>query len=130
MTFSASSVRQPEEWPRAFTECLSAGDLGGMLALYETDACLQAPSGEVAAGHERIRAVLAGLIRSQARLESRVAKSLVTGDLALLYSDFDGTLIAPSGERRDVHQRAIEVLRRQSDGSWKLVFGDPVARGA
>ena len=34
-----------------------------------------------------------------------------------------------AGKRADIHHRAIEVLRRQPDGRWKLIVGDPNARG-
>ena len=29
----------------------------------------------------------------------------------------------------DVHGRAIEIVRRQPDGTWKLIVGDPHGRG-
>jgi len=48
--------------------------------------------------------------------------------LALLYTDFDGTTVDGSGKTIELRSRAIEVLRRQTDGTWKLIIGDPNAR--
>jgi ketosteroid isomerase-like protein len=33
-----------------------------------------------------------------------------------------------SGKTVAVHHKAIEVLRRQPDGAWKLIVGDPNGR--
>jgi len=49
---------------------------------------------------------------------------VVAGDTALLYTDWHGTMAG--GEE---HSRAVEVLRRQTDGTWLLVVGDPNGRG-
>ena len=130
MKQTTSSVREPENWPRAFTKHLGAGELDEILALYDPEAQMLAPpQGELVAGHAAIRPVVAGLIQSRARLQSHVVRCVTTGDLAILYTDFDGALTTASGETREIRQRAIEVLRRQPDGTWKLVFGDPVGRG-
>jgi uncharacterized protein (TIGR02246 family) len=130
MNQTLDSVQQPAFWPQAFITHLAAGNLDEIVALYEPDARMLAPStGEQVAGHDAIRSVVAGLIQSHARMQCQVVKCVTTGDLAMLYTDFQGSLHLPSGEKRDIRQRAIEVLRRQPDGTWKLVFGDPLARG-
>jgi ketosteroid isomerase-like protein len=129
MNQTVDSVQQPESWPRVFTAHLAAGNLDEMVALYEPEARMLAPTtGEQVAGHAAIRSVLAGLIQSHALLQCQVVKCVTSGDLAMLYTDFHGSLRAASGEKHEIQHRAIEVLRRQPDGSWKLVFGDPQAR--
>jgi len=45
-----------------------------------------------------------------------------------LYTDFEGTRVDDAGKTIPVRNKAIEVLRRQPDGSWKLIVGDPNAR--
>lgn len=128
---ASDAVRDPESWPAAFTQRLDAGDVDGILSLYESEAKMLAPpEGTVTAGHAAIAAVMAGLSKSQARLQSHVVSCVTVADIAILYTDFRGSLTEPSGARREMQQRAIEVLRRQSDGSWKLVFGDPMGRAA
>ena len=53
---------------------------------------------------------------------------MVVGEIAQLYTDFEGTREDDSGRTVPVHAKAIEVLRRQPDGSWKLIMGDPNGR--
>jgi uncharacterized protein (TIGR02246 family) len=119
----------PEDWPRVFEQHLNAGDLDKVMSLYEPDARFVAPSGETLIGLDRIRQVIAGLIQSNTKFQSRVLRVSRIDDLALLYTDFDGTTVDGSGKTIELRSRAIEVLRRQPDGTWKLIIGDPNGRG-
>ena len=121
--------RDPEDWPSLFAQHLNAGDLEKVLSLYEPEARFVAPSGETLGGRDRIGEVIAGLIRSNTKFHSRVRRVTRIDDLALLYTDFDGTTVDRSGKTIELSSRAIEVLRRQPDGTWKLIIGDPNARG-
>ena len=47
----------------------------------------------------------------------------------LLYTDWQATAVGPSGQPVEDCHKAIEVLRRQPDGTWKLIVGDPKGRG-
>ena len=69
-------------------------------------------------GRDRIRDVLTRMIRSKTKLQSRVIKAISANDVAVLYTDFQGTTMD-----------AIEVLRREPDGCWNLIIGDPNGRG-
>ena len=122
------SVQRPEDWPRAFEEHLNAGDLDGMIELYDPEARFVSRSGDTVIGHERIRPVLAELIRTNTRMQGRVARVVDVGDIALLYTDFLGTTIDVAGRTVEVRSHAIEILRRQPDGTWKLIVGDPNGR--
>lgn len=119
---------EPQDWPRIFTERINAGDLDGAAALYEPDARFVTPSGETLVGREQMRRVLAGLINAKTHLQCRVMKVVVTGEVAVLYTDFQGATIEASGKTVAVNQKAIEVLRRQPDGAWRLIVGDPHGR--
>jgi hypothetical protein len=72
--------------------------------------------------------VVGGLIEAKARLNSRVVKAVTVGDIAQLYTDFEGTMNDESGKSVAIRNKAIEVLRRQPDSTWKLIVGDPNGR--
>jgi uncharacterized protein (TIGR02246 family) len=122
------SSHTPKDWPRQFTQHLNAGDLEAVVALYEPDARFVARSGETVVGRDRIRDVLAGLISANTRLHSQVIKAVTVGEVALLYTDFQGTTVDASGTTVEIRHKALEVLRRQPDGTWKLIVGDPNGR--
>jgi uncharacterized protein (TIGR02246 family) len=121
------STDVPEAWPHTFTTHLNAGDLDGVVALYEPDARFVARSGDILVGHD-LRQALAELIRTKTTMQSRVVNVVTIGDIALLYTDFDGTTVDAAGKTVEARYNAIEILRRQVDGTWKLIVGDPQGR--
>lgn len=121
------SVRKPEEWPSQFEEKVHAGDLEGVMILYEPVAAFVRDSKEVIVRHEGVRAVLAGLIAKKPRFKSQVQQFVVVDDIAVLYTNFTVTM-GPAEKAQVVKSRAIEILRRQHDSSWKLIVGDPDGR--
>ena len=122
------SPNKPEDWPRLFEQYFNAGDLEAVVALYEPEARFVVGSGETVVGRDRIRRALAEMIDTKTRLQSRVVKAVTVGDIALLYTDFEGTTVDPSGKTVDIRHNAIEILRRQANGDWKLIVGDPRGR--
>jgi len=83
-----AAPRAPEDWPRLFEQHLNTGELDAVMALYAPDASVVAPSGEVVVGHDGIRRMLAGLIDRKTRLNGRVVRVVTSGDVALLYTDW------------------------------------------
>ena len=53
---------QPEDLGRYFLERANAGDVEGLIALYQPGAVLAFPPGKLAVGHEQIREVYAKLL--------------------------------------------------------------------
>jgi uncharacterized protein (TIGR02246 family) len=127
-TMSTISPHRPEDWPRQFVEHFNAGDLDAVMSLYEPEARFVTRSGETLVGRDAIRKVLGGLIEAKTQFQSRVVRTAIVGDIAQLYTDFEGTRVDDAGKTIPVRNKAIEVLRRQSDGSWKLIMGDPNGR--
>jgi uncharacterized protein (TIGR02246 family) len=119
---------KPEDWPRVFETLFNGGALDAVMDLYEPEARFVTRSGEILVGHEPIRAALRRMIAVKTQLHGRVVKAVTVGDIAQLYTDFDGTALDSSGKTIAIYHHAIEVLRRQPDGVWKLIIGDPNGR--
>ena len=49
--------------------------------------------------------------------------------IAILYDDWSGTGHGPDGSSVPLAGKAVEIVRCQSDGTWKFIFDDPNARG-
>ena len=125
---STISPHKPEVWPRQFVEHFNAGDLDAVMSLYEPEARFVTRSGETLVGRDAIRKVLGGLIEAKTQFQSRVVRAAIVGNIAQLYTDFEGTGVDDAGKTIPARNKAIEVLRRQPDGSWKLIMGDPNGR--
>jgi uncharacterized protein (TIGR02246 family) len=126
MTMSAGS---PGECDRLFAECVNVGDLEALMALYEEMGSLVQRDGTVAVGHHAIRSILSRLLAMQPKITVDVVKVVRAGeDLAMLYSDWSMSANGPDGHRIETTGKAIEVVRRQADGTWRFVLDDPFAR--
>ena len=123
-------ARSPEECDRLFGEHVSAGDLDKVVALYEENASFVQHDGHVAHGHASIRQALSRLVAMRPKLRLDVVKVVAgAGDLAVVYNDWAMSATDPDGKPRERAGKAIEVMRRQPDGSWRVVIDDPYARG-
>lgn len=121
--------RGPEDCDRLFAEALNAGDVDGVVALYEESACFVQRDGE-AVGPAAIRRVIVRMVASRPRIVCRVHRVVRCGeDLALLYNDWTLSLDGPAGMRVDRSGKALELVRRQPDGTWRFVIDDPYGLG-
>ena len=85
---------KPEEWPRLFEKHFNANDLDAVMALYEPEAGIRDSVWRfTVVGRNAIRNVLRGMIDSKTRLHSRVIRAVTVGDIAQLYTDFEGTTV-------------------------------------
>ncbi|MDP4003244.1 nuclear transport factor 2 family protein [Methylobacterium sp. NEAU K] len=99
-------AREPGALARLFNRRANAGDVEGLVALYEPEAVLAAGR-VVATGHEEIRAFYAKLLARKSDFPAAEAlPPLRSGPLALTFARLpDGTL-------------SVEVAREQPDGTW------------
>ncbi len=82
------AVSNPEDLNRLFAERASAGDLEGVLELYEEGATLVGPDGQPATGEQSIRERLQGLLTMTPKAETREAPAFEQ----LIY-DEDGPVV-------------------------------------
>ncbi len=104
---------QPEDLGRFFVERANAGDVDGLVALYEAEAVLAFPPGQVTTGRRAIRQVYERLLAGKLTFTGEPQPALRNGDLALT-----STRLAGGGA-------TVEVARRQPDGMWLWVIDQP-----
>ncbi len=109
----------PEDVGRLIVEAISNGDVDAVIAMYEPEAAMPNQQGEVVSGTDALRQMLAPFIASKPDLKVEVEKVIQAGDIALTHSSWRMTKPEP------VSGRAIEIARRQQDGTWPYVVDDP-----
>jgi uncharacterized protein (TIGR02246 family) len=109
----------PEEICRLFQQYMAEGDLESALSVYDPDAVFLNQSRDVSKGREGLRQELTPLAARKVRFDFKVKQVIETGDIALMHTEW--TVSGP--EPMKVY--AIEVARRQQDGSWRWLIGDP-----
>ncbi|HKZ05326.1 MAG TPA: SgcJ/EcaC family oxidoreductase [Methylomirabilota bacterium] len=121
---------EPEDCDRLFAEYLNAGNLEGLVALYEPTCAMVQRDGSLAVGHAAIRASLERLVAMKPRMDFRIIRVVPGGEgLAMVYNDWSFSAAGPDGQPVTRAGQAIEVVRRQPDGTWRLAADDPFARG-
>ena len=122
-------ARLPEDVDRMFGEYVNAGDIDALVALYEPDGVLVEQDGRLATGHDAIRASLGAIIAAKAQIRMNVVKVVRSGDdLAMLYNDWSLSAVVGDGEPVEIVGKALELVRRQIDGTWLFAIDDPYAR--
>ncbi len=104
---------------------INSGNLEALLPLYEDAAAFATQPGDLAHGAPGIREALTGFISLQGTLDLDVTRVLEVDDLALVTGTwtFDGT--SPDGDPVHLEAANADVLRRQSDGTWRFVIDNP-----
>ncbi len=121
-------ARTSEDCDRLFAERANAGDVEGVLDLYEEEGALVTRDG-VARGRDAIRPFIRQLVGARGRLTCNVTRVVPAGEgLALLYNEWTLKIADADGREATRAGRALELVRRQTDGTWRFVVDDPYGR--
>jgi ketosteroid isomerase-like protein len=124
------AAREPEEAHRLWTERFKAGDLDGLLGLYEPTATLVHQPGQVVSGTAAIREALGGLLGLKPTFDMPETKPAIRcGDLALLHSRWTMNGTGPDGTPLNLGGTTADVVRRQPDGTWRFAIDNPWGTG-
>ncbi|MDI2125563.1 YybH family protein [Yinghuangia seranimata] len=115
MSVDREKAATPEDITRLFVERVNAGDAEGLAELYEPDAVMAYPPGQVTSGRAAILALFEAMIAARPTFApEEPLPTIVTGDLALT-----------STRAKDGTGGRAQVVRRQADGSWLRVLDRP-----
>jgi uncharacterized protein (TIGR02246 family) len=115
----------PEEVLRSVTECINTGNLDSLMMLYESDACFASRPGQFIKGRDGIRQSILGFVNMRGKLESKIKRVFQASDLALVISEWSFSGTGPDGNPVNLASTATDVLRQQSDGTWRVIIDNP-----
>ena len=115
----------PEQLLQSIVDGVNAGDLDALMTLYEPEAAFAAQPGSLNRGLPGVREALAGFIAMKGKLDLKVNRILQASDLALVATVWSFAGTGPDGKPVNLAARSADVLRRQADGSWRLVIDNP-----
>jgi uncharacterized protein (TIGR02246 family) len=119
------AAKTPEEVYELYAAALNAGDIEGMMVLYEPGAVLVTEPGKTVMGTERVRAALEGFVAMKGTIRLGNPGVVQGSDLAFLASrwSFEGT--GADGQPVSLTGVSGDVVRRGTDGVWRFALDNP-----
>jgi uncharacterized protein (TIGR02246 family) len=113
----------PADICRIFRQAMAAGDIDAVLEIYDPEVVFLNPSGEARTGKQQLLEELAPLVAAKADFAFEIKQIIETADVALMHTRWRVSHPQP------MTVYAIEVARRQRDGTWRWLIGDPFTVG-
>jgi len=115
----------PQQVLNAIVVGINSGNIEALMSLYEPDAGFAQQPGTMVHGPTGVRDSLAAFIAMKGTLDIKVTRVLEAGGLALVAGVWSFTGTGPDGKPVTLAGRNADVLRRQTDGSWRFVIDNP-----
>jgi ketosteroid isomerase-like protein len=120
-----TAIVSPEELFDQVTELINSKDINSLIQLYEMEASFVEQSGKLIKGRENIRLKLLEFLEMNGKLRTSIIKSIQSGNIALIYSDWTFTGSSSDASAIDLSGTSVNIVRKQSDNSWQIVIDDP-----
>ncbi|MEV4127253.1 nuclear transport factor 2 family protein [Nocardia sp. NPDC049707] len=120
-TAPAKVAETPEQLAELFVERLAAGDLDGLVELYEPAAVFAPNPALEVGGSATIRERLAGYVEAGARITLDARRIVMAEDIALISTH--ARVVGFGAE--PLVTTTTEVARRQADGRWLYAIDHP-----
>ena len=104
----------------AWMAAAAKDDAAAVGAMYTEDAVFVSSEAPPAIGRAAIQEAFARVFPISAIDRITSKEVVVSGDLAYDYGEYQQTITPPGGAPQAVRGHYVVILRRQSDGSWKL----------
>jgi ketosteroid isomerase-like protein len=110
--------KQPEDVHARLADAYNTGDVNIVMAMYDLNGVLVPEPGKAISGQAQFEDAIKGILSIIGKMEIKTIYCLVAGDLALGRSEWS---ISENGTTK-ISAKGIEVMKKQADGNWKLVF--------
>jgi len=109
-----------------YARAFNSADVEATVACYEPHGCFVAKSGRVARGTKELREVYRITFANKPTIKVATGKVISAGeDLALIIGEWTSTAETSAGETEVWSGIYTDIVRKQPDGTWKLVLDNP-----
>lgn len=117
-------ARTLEEHYEQFAAAFNAGDARALLSLYDDDAVMVAEPGRTVQG-AGLKEALNGFLALKGRIELKLRGSLEGPTTAITYGAWSISAVGEDGKPVTMSGESTEVVRKQADGTWRILLDDP-----
>lgn len=119
------AMTSPSETIEAFLEAFNSGDVEAILGYYGTDAVFVTEDGQVLQGAESMRQAFAGFMAMKPNLQIDKSRTISAGDVVVNVMKWTMKGTGPDGGAVVMEGNGFDVMRKEADGSWKMVIDNP-----
>lgn len=117
----AADIKAIDALRDRFAAAYNSNDAAAVAAFYADDAILMLPNQAAIEGKQAIQTTLSDYFRENAvKITPTPQETHVAGDWAFERGNIRETVIMNSGKARHRSLKYLVILKRQSDGSWKV----------
>lgn len=113
-------ARRPEQTCGLLADAISDGDLDAALVHYEPGAVISPEPGLVVSGTDEIRRRLAPVVAARAHYTVTPRQVLDADGVALVTGEWSSRGVSADGRAAANHGEFRSVVRRGSDGTWRI----------
>ncbi|WCL55593.1 YybH family protein [Gimibacter soli] len=107
------------------TSAFEKNDIDAVMATYEPGAAILFEPGQPVTDVQQARQMFDGMAAAKPTFTYSGHEVVVSGDTAIHIAPWQMTAHMPDGQEIKQAGLSIAVLRRQADGSWKMVIDNP-----
>jgi uncharacterized protein (TIGR02246 family) len=125
----STMMTQDEENVLATVETMTAAlqnkDIAAVMAIYEPSATVAFEPGSPISDNAVLEQMFTGMAAINPVFDYTGHDVIVDGDLAVHIAPWNMAAVTPDGQEITQSGLSVAVLRRQSDGGWKIVIDNP-----
>jgi len=110
--------KRAEDAHATLAAAFNSGNVATVLQMYDTTGIIVPEPGKPVSGNDKFEESVKAILSIKGRMEIKTVYCLQTGDIALGRSEWSIT----DGDEVKISAKGIEVMKRQTDGSWKIVI--------
>jgi|SRR5581483_2275310 len=107
-----------EEVHSLLAAAYNSGDLATVLSMYDVNGIIVAEPAKPTSGPAQFEEAVKTILSIKGKMEIKTMYCLQTGDVAVGRSEWS----IKDGHETKVSAQGIEVMKRQPDGTWKVVI--------
>jgi len=110
--------KRAEDAHAALAAAFNTGNVATVLRMYDVDGIIVPEPNKPVSGADKFAESIKAILSIKGKMEIKTVYCLQTGDLALGRSEWSIT----DGDEVKISAKGIEVMKRQADGTWKIVI--------
>jgi uncharacterized protein (TIGR02246 family) len=110
--------RRAEDAHKTLAAAFNTGDVKTILNMYDVNGIIVPEPGKPVTGRDKFEEAVKAILSIKGKMEINTVYCLQTGDVAVGRSEWN----IRDGNEVKVSAKGIEVMKQQSDGTWKIVI--------